>query len=157
MGIIKSSRHSKIAGDFGESLLLYWLSKMGFEIALVDHTGIDLVAYNKQTTQRYGISVKTRTRLEGTENEGIYVDPSDINKVDEACKSFACIPYFGFVIDRSSKVEVILISKENMLRLNKRGKLHINVKVNSAQLENYKRLASALFIEFEYKTSGTLT
>jgi len=44
MDITKSSRHSKIAGDFGETLVLYWLSKYGFECASVDHTGIDLIA-----------------------------------------------------------------------------------------------------------------
>jgi len=32
--------------DFGESLVLYWLSKHGFECAKVDHTGIDLIANN---------------------------------------------------------------------------------------------------------------
>ena len=39
MNISKSSRHSKITGDFGETLILYWLSKYGFECALVDHSG----------------------------------------------------------------------------------------------------------------------
>jgi hypothetical protein len=44
MKINKSSGHAKITGDFGESLILYWLSKYGFECALVDHTGIDIIA-----------------------------------------------------------------------------------------------------------------
>ena len=44
MKLNKCSRHSKIAGDFGETLILYWLSKYGFECALVDHTGIDIIA-----------------------------------------------------------------------------------------------------------------
>ncbi|MCL4788727.1 MAG: hypothetical protein KJ070_18355, partial [Verrucomicrobia bacterium] len=60
MEINKSSRHSKIAGDFGETLGLYWLSKHGFECARVDHTGIDLIALNPHTNERMGISVKTR-------------------------------------------------------------------------------------------------
>jgi len=49
MDIVKSSRHSKIAGDFGEYLILYWLSKYGFECARVDYTGIDLIARNPKT------------------------------------------------------------------------------------------------------------
>ncbi len=39
MELSKSSRHSKITGDFAEHLVLYWLSKYGFECAKVDHTG----------------------------------------------------------------------------------------------------------------------
>jgi hypothetical protein len=31
MEISKSTRHSKITGDFAEGLVLYWLSKYGFE------------------------------------------------------------------------------------------------------------------------------
>jgi len=48
MNITKSSRHLKIAGNFCEHLFLYWLSKSGYEVALIDHTGIDLIAYNIQ-------------------------------------------------------------------------------------------------------------
>jgi hypothetical protein len=61
MNITKSSRHSKIAGDFGEALVLYWLSKHGFECARVDHTGLDLIARNPNTEEVMGISVKSRT------------------------------------------------------------------------------------------------
>ena len=46
MRVNKSSRHTKITGDFGETLVLYWLSKYGFECAPVDHTGIDIIARN---------------------------------------------------------------------------------------------------------------
>ena len=46
MEIIKSPRHQKIIGNFGESLICNWLSRSGFEVAVVDHTGIDIVAYN---------------------------------------------------------------------------------------------------------------
>ena len=44
--ISKSSRHSKITGNFAEHFVLYWLSKYGFECAYVDHVGIDLIANN---------------------------------------------------------------------------------------------------------------
>ena len=62
MQIAKSSRHSKITGDFAESLVLYWLSKHGFESARVDHTGLDLLARNPRTNELMGISVKARSR-----------------------------------------------------------------------------------------------
>lgn len=49
MDILKSSRHSKITGDYGEALVLYLLSKYGFECARVDHISIDLIASNSAT------------------------------------------------------------------------------------------------------------
>jgi len=49
--IVKSTRHSKITGDFAEALVLYWLSRSGFECARVDHTGIDLIARNPDTNE----------------------------------------------------------------------------------------------------------
>ena len=45
--VVRSSRYKKILGDFGEHILMYWLSKRNFEPVLVDFTGIDIIAYNK--------------------------------------------------------------------------------------------------------------
>lgn len=56
--VSKSSRHAKIAGDFGEVVVQYWLSKYGYECARVDHTGIDLIARKPHTNEVMGISVK---------------------------------------------------------------------------------------------------
>jgi Holliday junction resolvase-like predicted endonuclease len=67
MEILKSSRHAKITGDFAEALVLYWLSKYGFECARVDHTGIDIIARNPHTQELMGISVKSRCRTKGHE------------------------------------------------------------------------------------------
>ena len=52
--MLKSSRHSKITGNFGEALILYWLSKRGFECANVDHTGIDLIARRARESRLFG-------------------------------------------------------------------------------------------------------
>ena len=71
--IIKSSRHQKIIGNFGENLICNWLSRSGFEVTLVDHTGIDVVAYNPSTKQRLGITVKSRTRDIGKEEESVNI------------------------------------------------------------------------------------
>jgi len=49
MEIIKSSRHQKIIGNFGEQLICNMLSRTGFEVTIVDHTGIDIIAYNPKT------------------------------------------------------------------------------------------------------------
>ena len=57
--INKSSRHSKITGDFAEYLILYWLSKYGFECAKVDHTGIDLIARKPHNNELVGLEITT--------------------------------------------------------------------------------------------------
>ncbi|NLX07720.1 MAG: hypothetical protein GXY33_21485 [Phycisphaerae bacterium] len=55
MKIVKSTRHHKIIGDFGEALVCNWFSRSGFEVIAVDHTGIDVVAFNPSTKQRLGV------------------------------------------------------------------------------------------------------
>lgn len=70
MKINKSSRHAKITGDFGKALVLYWLSKYGFECAAVDHTDIDIIARNPHNHRIMGI-------MENDENvpETIFIRP----------------------------------------------------------------------------------
>ena len=41
MFVEKSSRHQQIIGDFGEVIICNWLSRSGFEVTIVDHTGIE--------------------------------------------------------------------------------------------------------------------
>ena len=76
MKLAKSSRHSKITGDFGESILLYLLSRHGFECARVDHTGIDLIARRPNSREVLGISVKSRSRQTGGQGDGLVVGGS---------------------------------------------------------------------------------
>jgi len=104
MKIKKSSRHTKITGDFGESLVLYWLSKYGFECVPVDHTGIDILARNPHTSELMGISVKSRCRNPGKESSDIMVRNEHLDQVSSACKTFDCEPYFAFVVDAGQRI-----------------------------------------------------
>lgn len=115
MDIIKSSRHSKISGDFGETLVLYQLSKYGFECAKVDHTGIDLIARNPNNERPMGISVKTRTRSSGTEKEYVKLVQDDFPKIKAACDAFGCDPYIAFVVDAADTIRVFIVSFEHYL------------------------------------------
>ena len=112
----KSSRHSKITGDFGEALVLYWLSKRGFECASVDHTGIDLIARRPDSDERLGISVKSRSRNEGTETTGINLLRKEDDKIRAACEAFGCIPYVAVVADLGSVVLAFLLSLDHARR-----------------------------------------
>jgi Holliday junction resolvase len=114
--IEKSSRHSKIIGNFGEQYIANWLSRSGFEVILVDHTGIDIVVYNKKMNKRFGISVKSRTRNEGTESTFVNIfhdNISDRKKVLEACDAFACEPWIGIYIETSEAADIYLLSLDH--------------------------------------------
>jgi hypothetical protein len=106
----KSSRHSKITGDFAEALVLYWLSKQGFECARLDHTGIDLIARNPHSRDRMGISVKSRSRYAGTENVSVNLPSESFVKARKACQDFGCKPYFAIVVDAGDSVRCFILS-----------------------------------------------
>ena len=118
MEIIKSSRHQKIIGNFGESLICNWLSRSGFEVILIDHTGIDIIAYNPSTNQRLGITVKSRTRNIGKEDTGVNIfsyqkGKNDRQKLLDACEAFACEPWIAVYAETSNFADVYLTSLEN--------------------------------------------
>ena len=118
MEIIKSSRHQKIIGNFGENLICNWLSRSGFEVTLVDHTGLDVIAYNPLTNQRLGITVKSRTRNIGKEETKVNIfsyrkGKNDRQKLLDACKAFACEPWIGVYVETLNSADVYLTSLKN--------------------------------------------
>ncbi len=114
----KSTRHAKITGDFGEAVVLYWLSRSGFECARVDHTGIDLIAKRPRSEERLGISVKTRSRAPGTETDSVNIgQPRDLARVVEACSAFQCVPYFAVVVDAAPRITVFLLTMAHLQEL----------------------------------------
>ena len=124
MEINKSSRHQKIIGDFGENLICNWLSRSGFEVVLVDHTGIDVVAYNPSTKQRLGITVKSRTRDKGKENSSVNLlsyqkVKSDRERLLDACEAFDCEPWIAVYVETLKYADVYLTSLINDLSVAK--------------------------------------
>ena len=118
MDIIKSTRHQKIIGDFGENVICNWLSRSGFEVTLVDHTGIDIVAYNPSTSERIGITVKSRTRRPGTEQESVNLlsnrrGKTDREKILQACIAFACAAWIAVYVETTDQADVYMTSLEN--------------------------------------------
>jgi hypothetical protein len=114
--IDKSSKHSKIIGDMGEHLVCNWLSRSKFEVALVDHTGIDVIAYNPRTKERLGITVKSRTRIKGKETSGVNIfdnKKDDRKKIIEACFAFGCKPWIAAYIETRDYSDLFLTSLEN--------------------------------------------
>ena len=150
--IDKSTRHSKITGDFAEGLILYWLSKHGFESARVDHTGIDLIARNPITKEIMGISVKSRSRTKGTEKDYLGIPNNHFDKVNEACEAFDCVPYFAIVIDAAGKISIFILSQTKLLSMFPRGKSISSWKMNEKHIKEYKNDNEIINIEFNYNT-----
>jgi hypothetical protein len=118
--IVKSTRHSRIIGQFGEMLVVNWLSRSGFEVALVDHTGIDVIARDPRLKCRLGISVKSRTRLRGQESSSVslfsYGGKRDEQKrklMLDACDAFGCIPWLAIYVECENQADLYMTSLKN--------------------------------------------
>lgn len=122
MELSKSSRYSKIAGDFGESLVLYWLSKYGFECALMDHTCIDIIARDPNKKDVLGISVKTRFQDKGTETDSLSIENKYFQGVARACEYFHCRPYFAIVIGADNRIMAFILSMDEFKKFAPQGK-----------------------------------
>ena len=149
--ISKSTRHSKITGDFAEGLVLYWLSKHGFESARVDHTGLDLIARNPYTNQLMGISVKARSRNVGTENTVLSIERDNIEKLNIACKAFGCVPYFAFVVDAGTAIHCFVVTLQYVVVASADRK-RLQWGMRPKDLERYHGDKEVIMFEFQSKT-----
>jgi len=91
------------------------LSKNGFEVSRVDHTGLDIIAYDKVNKKRLGITVKSRTRDEGTKNASVNVfshrkGKDDRKKLSDACEAFGCEPWVAIYSENQDEADLYLVS-----------------------------------------------
>lgn len=138
MKVTKSSRHSKITGDFAERLVLYWLSKYGFECAYVDHVGLDIIARNLHTDEVMGISVKSRSRNTGKEGTYLSIPNDNLAKLESACRAFGCQPYFAVVVDEADRITVFILSKSHLVKILPPGEKVISWKMNKTWVQKYE-------------------
>ena len=150
----KSSRHQKIIGDFGENLICNWLSRSGYEVSIVDHTGIDIVAYNTKSQERLGITVKSRTRTEGKEKEPVNLfDSEGRQKLLDACGYFGCKPWIAVYVETTNCADVFLTSLENYDRKYHRERKTDVWSMRPKHMKNYDsdKKVMHLHIKFEPK------
>ena len=115
MGTIieKSTRHSELLGKFGEYVVCNWLSRSGFEVCVVNHTGLDIIAYSPKSKHRLGITVKSRTRKSGKESESVNIffrKTGDRKKLNRACQSFGCEPWLAIYVECGKIADMYLTS-----------------------------------------------
>jgi len=114
--IQRTSNQRKIVGNFGEYLVCSWLSRSGFEVCIIDHSGMDIIAYNPRTGERLGITVKTRLRVPGTEKGSVYLfreKKKDRQKLFDACEAFGCDPWVGVYVECAADADLFLTSLKN--------------------------------------------
>jgi len=160
MDIIKSTRHQKIIGDCGELIICNWLSRSGWEVAIVDHTGTDIVAYNPSTDDRLGITVKSRTRTPGKEESSVNIfsyqkGQDDREKTIAACKAFAANPSLTLYVDASNQADIFKTSLENYdISYRRNGKAIDDWKMGPKHQEKYMAdpMVKHIKIKFEATT-----
>jgi hypothetical protein len=114
--IERGENYKKIVGNFGEYLVCQKLSRSGFDVCIVDHTGMDVIAYHPKTKQRLGITIKSRTRILGKENESLYIfrkKNRDRQKLKAACEAFGCTPWIAVYFEYDDGADLFLTSLEN--------------------------------------------
>ena len=149
MDFAKSTRHAKITGDFGEAVVLYYLSSSGFECARVDHTGIDLIARSTKLSRPFGISVKARSRSPGTEHTHLNLYNKDFPKLEAACDAFGCIPYVGLVFDSSDYLRVYVLSLAHLRELVRGGAKVTAWPMSAARIAGYANDPAIMSIEWQ--------
>ncbi len=91
------TRAPKQIGDFGEGLSTYAFIRKGFEVAMVDHVGADLIG--EKQGLRYAVSVKTRLfRFGSKESRGVVIERSHLEKLEHFANQFDMIPLFALVL-----------------------------------------------------------
>ncbi len=151
--ISRGSRHTKIVGEFGEHLVCNWLSRSGFEVCRIDHTGIDLLAYSPKLKKRFGITVKARTRERKREASPVYIfRRGDRKKMLAACKYFGCRPWIAIYVESEGGGNLYLTSLKNYDAKYCVGGRKIDAwKMTKSRLDGYKKDLQVRHIHVDFK------
>jgi hypothetical protein len=64
-----------------------------------------------------GISVKCRSRYDGTENSSVNLPPDGFEKAKRACAAFGCVPYYAVLVDGAERIRCFLLPLAHLLSL----------------------------------------
>jgi Holliday junction resolvase len=96
------TRAPHLLGQFGEGLVTYLLIRHGFEVAVVNHVGADLIA--EKENARFAVSVKTRLFRPGSkESRNFVVDYPHIEKLTGFANRFDMRSLFAQVVCESDQ------------------------------------------------------
>src|SRR5688500_1635360 len=113
MTIVRGDRHSKIIGQFGELFVCNMLSRSGFDVMLVDHIGIDIIAY-RVDVGRIGISVKSRTQvLIKNEQRSVKLYSTNDDKLEDVCRDFNLEPWIAVYVETEKGADLYMTTLKN--------------------------------------------
>ncbi len=151
--MVKSSRHSKVSGQFGEIFVAYLLSKYGFEVAQVDHTGLDILAFSPESKRRLGISVKSRTRDRKSANSSINFPLEDVKRLEKACEAFSAEPFVAAVVDRlDENISVWIVPLSKAKDHNTYGQKILYFALTKEAEAHYRTFPDALHASLRWET-----
>jgi hypothetical protein len=133
---------------------------LGFEVKLVDHTGIYIAAYNPLTKQLLGISVRSRTRNIGKEELHVNIlsypkGKNDRQKLLDACQAFACEPWVAIYVETLEYADAYLTSLKNYdERYRGKGKAHDIWKMGKSDKEQYEKDPNVKHINIQFHATG---
>lgn len=154
IGIEKGTRHQHIVGRFGEYFVCNWLSRSGFEVCIVDHTGMDVIAYHPIRKQRIGITVKSRTRSFGTEATGVNLfreAKNDRKKLLNACNAFNCDPWIAVYVECDTYADLFLTSLRNYDNHTRSGKAVYAWAMNRKRMKQYETDSEVKHVRIDFK------
>lgn len=95
----------------GEYLVAAFLSRAGWEVVRVDHTGIDLIA--ARDNRRIGVSVKSRFHRKGNSAVHVFSKGEDSRApLVAACKAFAVEPWIAVYHETQNSAQLVVMSVE---------------------------------------------
>ena len=99
-----------------------------------------------------GISVKSRSRKEGTEKTHMVLGPTEETKkkLKKACDAFDLVPYFAILIDDKNSTNIYILTLEKFMNLHKPKKMMIWY-MGKKWTELYLKDSDIKIVEFKHE------
>ncbi len=149
------SRAAKQIGDFGEALVNYDFIRKGYEVAIVDHVGADLICSKNGT--RYAVSVKTRWFKNASKESRMYNIKGDhLDKLSHFSHSFGMEPLFSLLacISDDRKLILFTLRTKNIAELCTKTKHGYSFKFSNKHIENLEKNPNISISFWENETIG---
>jgi hypothetical protein len=99
-----------------------------------------------------GISVKSRSRYQGTETESISLPNRNFSKAQAACDAFGCRPYFAIVADTADVIRVFIMTMDHLRKICPPHPEQTHWRMSQAALAKYRDDPDIKCIEFRSET-----
>jgi hypothetical protein len=149
--IADSSQHSKVTQAFAEAAVFYWLSKSGFKCSKMYLTAITIIAKKSNTKERFGILVKIRSEIIGTDSELVSIGEKELKSVKRACKLIKCIPCIAVLIEQKEETWILMSTLKHLSEIQPSGTATVTWKMTQAGMMQYLSDNEIMAVELNHK------